>query len=96
MPDRRGVEGFDDQEVPPDSELPTRPLLRKRGSLALRIKAEDVPPISYRHFRTALKGMNPSVAQSDLDVYLNWNATYGSKIATENSDDDDNDDSVEE
>ena len=45
----------------------------------LEVKAEEVPPISYRHFRHALKGMRPSVAKEDLDVYVEWNGTYGSK-----------------
>ena len=91
--DTDGFSGADLKALCTDAALGP---IRKLGSLALKIKAEDVPPISYRHFRSALKGMNPSVAQSDLDVYLTWNATYGSKIATENSDDDDNENSFDE
>lgn len=53
--------------------------IRQLGMRALEIAAEDVPPISYVHFKHALKGMNPSVAQSDLDAYLEFNQTYGSK-----------------
>lgn len=53
--------------------------IRQLGVRALEIKAEDVPPICYRHFKHALRSMNPSVAQSDLDIYIEWNATYGNK-----------------
>jgi len=56
--------------------------IRQLGHRALEIAACDVPPISYKHFRHALKGMNPSVAQSDLDCYLDFNKTYGSKSVT--------------
>lgn len=56
--------------------------IRQLGHRALEIAASDVPPISYKHFRHALKGMNPSVAQSDLDCYLDFNKTYGSKSVT--------------
>ena len=53
--------------------------IRQLGARALEIKAEDVPPISYRHFKHALRSMNPSVAKADLDIYIEWNSTYGSK-----------------
>lgn len=56
--------------------------IRQLGHRALEVSASDVPPISYKHFRHALKGMNPSVAQSDLDIYLDFNKTYGSKSVT--------------
>jgi len=47
----------------------------------MSINADEVPPISYKHFRRSLRGMNPSVAQSDLQVYLDWNDKYGSKVS---------------
>jgi SpoVK/Ycf46/Vps4 family AAA+-type ATPase len=53
--------------------------IRQLGSRALEVDANDVPPISYKHFRQALRGMHPSVAQADLEIYLEWNKTYGSK-----------------
>lgn len=65
--------------------------LRELGPKALEINADAVPPISAKHFRHALRGVNPSVAQSDLDIYIEWNNTYGSRRST-NYDDDDNDD----
>jgi fidgetin-like protein 1 len=47
----------------------------------MSINADEVPPIDYTHFRLSLSGMHPSVAQSDLQVYLDWNDKYGSKVS---------------
>lgn len=56
--------------------------IRELGIKALEIDANDVPPISYRHFKRSLRGMKPSVAESDLILYMDWNAKYGSKAIT--------------
>eukprot|EP00559_Dactyliosolen_fragilissimus_P008281 CAMPEP_0184859608 /NCGR_PEP_ID=MMETSP0580-20130426/4600_1 /TAXON_ID=1118495 /ORGANISM="Dactyliosolen fragilissimus" /LENGTH=841 /DNA_ID=CAMNT_0027356345 /DNA_START=15 /DNA_END=2537 /DNA_ORIENTATION=+ len=56
--------------------------IRQLGRRALEVNAGEVPPISYRHFKHALRGMNPSVSQDDLFIYLEWNKTYGSKSVT--------------
>ena len=53
--------------------------IRELGQKALEVAASDVPAISYRHFKRALKGMKPSVAESDLALFKEWNETYGSK-----------------
>jgi len=37
----------------------------------------DIPPISYKHFRKSLRRTSPSVAQEDLARYEEWNDTYG-------------------
>lgn len=68
--------------------------IRELGIRALDIDANDVPPIAYKHFRHALKGMNPSVSQADLKAYVEFNNTYGSKSVSAKdyeglSDDDD-------
>ena len=67
--------------------------IRELGASAKYTKKEDLPPISYRHFRRSPKRMNPSVAQGDLAIYEEWNDTYGNKCGkdcddSENSDDD--------
>lgn len=67
--------------------------IRDLGARAMEIAAEDVPPISYKHFRRSLKGMNPSVSEEDLDDYIKFNDTYGNKHREDNDDDDDDDDS---
>lgn len=54
----------------------------------LSINANDVPPIAYKHFRQSLRGTSPSVAQADLQVYIDWNNTYGSKVTNDLLDDD--------
>ena len=80
--DTDGFSGADLKALCTDAALGP---IRQLGARALMINAEDIPPISYRHFRTALKGMNPSVAQSDLDVYIEWNKLYGSTTVTEHA-----------
>jgi len=67
--------------------------IRDLGARAMEIAAEDVPPISYKHFRRSLKGMNPSVSEEDLDDYIKFNDTYGNKHREDNDEDDDDDDS---
>lgn len=62
--------------------------IRQLGHRALEIDPKDVPPISYKHFRRSLKGMNPSVSKDDLNVYLKFNETYGSKRAGNDDEDD--------
>lgn len=66
--------------------------IRQLGPRALEVAPEDVPPIAYKHFRQALRGMHPSVAQSDLDVYIEWNKTYGNKSTSAMDDEDEDDD----
>jgi SpoVK/Ycf46/Vps4 family AAA+-type ATPase len=53
--------------------------IRKLGSRALQVEAEDVPPISYKHFRQSLRSMKPSVSPGDLVQYEEWDKIYGSK-----------------
>eukprot|EP00957_Ditylum_brightwellii_P150417 11454037-Ditylum_brightwellii.AAC.1 len=99
--DTEGFSGADLKALCTDAALGP---IRQLGARALDVAPGDVPPISYRHFRQALRGMNPSVAQADLDVYLEWNKTYGSKslvgdgddMGTEDDDDDEEDESDEE
>ena len=92
--DTKGFSGADLKALCTDAALGP---IRELGAKALEVDANDVPPISYRHFRRALRGMNPSVAQADLDLYKEWNATYGSKsLSTDDylglSDEDDEED----
>jgi fidgetin-like protein 1 len=65
--------------------------LRGLGARALEVDAKDVPHIAYKHFRQALRGMNPSVSQADLEVYIEWTKTYGSIRANPVQEDDDSD-----
>jgi SpoVK/Ycf46/Vps4 family AAA+-type ATPase len=53
--------------------------IRALGARALEVDCNDVPAISYKHFRQSLRSMNPSVAPSDLEQYLNWDDLYGNK-----------------
>ena len=69
--------------------------IRQLGPRALEIDPNDVPPISYKHFRQALRGMHPSVAQADLGIYIEWNKTYGNKIMQVYDDEDEDSDKDE-
>ena len=66
--------------------------LRGLGAKALEVDANDVPPISAKHFRMAVRAVNPSVAQSDLDIYIEWDKTYGPKRSKGYEDDDSEED----
>eukprot|EP00980_Cylindrotheca_fusiformis_P017813 scaffold5631_cov117-Cylindrotheca_fusiformis.AAC.1 len=61
--------------------------IRQLGSKALSIEINDVPAISFKHFRRSLKGTRPSVAPTDLVQYEEWDMIYGSKRACEEDDD---------
>ncbi|XP_052814845.1 fidgetin-like protein 1 [Mya arenaria] len=42
------------------------------------ISADQVRPITFVDFEEALQNVRPSVSDRDLDVYLEWNKTFGS------------------
>jgi fidgetin-like protein 1 len=64
--------------------------IRQLGAKALEVEVSDIPPISYRHFRHALKSMKPSVSPEDLVHYIEWDKTFGTKNAGPNDDDSEN------
>lgn len=41
------------------------------------ISADQVRPITYSDFQEALKTVRPSVSNKDLELYENWNKTFG-------------------
>ncbi|KAK7477930.1 hypothetical protein BaRGS_00030839 [Batillaria attramentaria] len=42
------------------------------------IRPDQVPPITMSDFEAALLQVRPSVSAKDLDLYIDWNNTYGS------------------
>mmetsp|Transcript_31892 Transcript_31892/g.73274 ORF Transcript_31892/g.73274 Transcript_31892/m.73274 type:complete len:290 (+) Transcript_31892:579-1448(+) len=62
--------------------------LRALGPKALEVRADAVPPINFKHFGQALRGMHPSVARADLDVFVRWDKTYGTRGASRFGNDD--------
>jgi SpoVK/Ycf46/Vps4 family AAA+-type ATPase len=53
------------------------------------ISTDEVGPITYKDLRRALKSTSRSVSDEDLQVYLDWDKTYGTKfVAVSNYDDD--------
>jgi fidgetin-like protein 1 len=63
--------------------------VRQLGARALEVNVTDIPPISYKHFRQALKGMKPSVSPADLVQYVEWDKTFGSKRAEQEQESED-------
>ena len=57
--------------------------VRELGANVMTATANDLPPISYKHCRQALKSTSPSVATADLKAYLEWNDLYGTKPSSE-------------
>ena len=80
--DSDGFSGADLMNLCVDAAM--GPLRKMSFKEKLNIAPEDLPPISYKHFRASLRGMSPSVAQSDLAAYEEWNNTFGSKVANAN------------
>ena len=51
--------------------------IRDSSKMINRIDESQLPPISFRHFSVAMRSVRPSVAQKDLDLYIKWNAEFG-------------------
>jgi SpoVK/Ycf46/Vps4 family AAA+-type ATPase len=73
--DTDGFSGADLKALSTDAAMGP---IRELGSRALDVNIDDIPPIAYKHFRQALRGIKPSVAPSDLIQYEEWDKTYGS------------------
>ena len=58
------------------------------------VNAQDLPAISFKDFRSSLRGMKPSVSPDDLVQYEEWDKVYGSKRADalDEEEDEDEDD----
>jgi fidgetin-like protein 1 len=87
--DTDGFSGADLKSLSTDAAMGP---IRQLGSRALEVEVSDIPPISFKHFRQALRSVRPSVSPSDLVQYIEWDKTYGSRRA----DDEDNDESDED
>ena len=85
--DTDGYSGADLKNLCTDASM--GPMRSMTVEEMMSIKANEVPPIAYKHFRQSLRGSSPSVAQSDLQVYLDWNNTYGSKVSNDLDEEDD-------
>mmetsp|Transcript_29983 Transcript_29983/g.63110 ORF Transcript_29983/g.63110 Transcript_29983/m.63110 type:complete len:779 (-) Transcript_29983:111-2447(-) len=82
----RDTEGFSGSDIANLCKDAAMGPMRDLGQRALDIAMEDMPPITYKHFRRSLRGTSPTVAAADLDVYIKWNETYGSKTVAEGDD----------
>ena len=71
-----GYSGSDIKALCQDAALgPIRGL--QLANIAI-INVDVVPPMTYEDFQASLLHVRPSVAQQDLDLYLQWNAKFGS------------------
>lgn len=78
--DTEGYSGADLKNLCTDAAMWPIRSLRERDRLT--IHAKDLPPITYEHFCRSLKGSVPTVAQADLEDYIEWNNTYGTKVSS--------------
>eukprot|EP00957_Ditylum_brightwellii_P040309 3050336-Ditylum_brightwellii.AAC.1 len=74
-----GAEGFSGADLKVLSTDVVLGPIHQLEARMLDVAPDDVHPISYCHFQQVLRGIKPSVSKADLDVYLEWNKTYGSK-----------------
>ena len=72
--DTDGYSGFDINALCKEAALGP---LRMVGDIAT-VDLEALPPISLDHFKDATRQVRPSVSDKDLDLYLEWNRTFGS------------------
>jgi SpoVK/Ycf46/Vps4 family AAA+-type ATPase len=75
--DTDGYSGADLKALCTDAAM--GPMRSLRPEDMMSISASNVPPISYEHFCQSLRSTSPSVGQGDLQVYVEWNNTYGTK-----------------
>lgn len=88
--DTKGFSGADLKALSTDAAMGPIRALGSRG--IIDVDPSDIPPISYKHFRQALRGTKPSVAQADLLQYIEWDQTYGSGSRQQQGLDDEDDD----
>ncbi|ORY39273.1 P-loop containing nucleoside triphosphate hydrolase protein [Rhizoclosmatium globosum] len=60
----------------------SRPIRRLSGSI-LDIAVKDVPPMTFADFQDALTQVKASVTERDLDLYLKFDAEFGSSLVQE-------------
>lgn len=74
----QGTEGFSGADMTQlCREAALGPIRSIRLSDIATITAEQVRPILYTDFQEALKTVRPSVSSKDLELYEEWNKTFG-------------------
>lgn len=74
-----GFSGADIRSLCTEAAMgPIREVAMQRQGNLQNVQARDIPPISVHHFAAAFSSVKPSVSQSDLQRYIQWNETFGS------------------
>lgn len=73
-----GYSGSDMKNLVKDASMgPLREALRKGIDIA-NLKKEDMRPVMFQDFKSALQEVRPSVSQNELAIYEEWNRQFGS------------------
>jgi SpoVK/Ycf46/Vps4 family AAA+-type ATPase len=73
-----GFSGADIKVLCTEASLGPIRCLIKSGVSIETVDADQVRPISFEDFEEALQNVRPSVSESDLNHYLDWNEAFGS------------------
>ncbi|CAB9526910.1 Fidgetin-like protein 1 [Seminavis robusta] len=88
----RDTDGFSGADLKALSSDAAMGPLRQLGPSALKMELKALPAISYKHFRISLRSMNPSVGPEDIGHYEIFDKAFGSKRASMDLEDDDEED----
>jgi SpoVK/Ycf46/Vps4 family AAA+-type ATPase len=73
----QGYSGADIRSVCTEAAMgPVREVCARGVNLSL-IQAREMPSIGKHHFDDALESVAPSVSESDLKRYIDWNGIFG-------------------
>ncbi|KAL3917125.1 MAG: hypothetical protein SGILL_004859 [Bacillariaceae sp.] len=91
--DTQGFSGADLKALCTDAAMGP---IRELGAGAMTVNVEEIPPISFKHFKKSLRATRPSVSPDDITQYIEWDRVYGSTRAEQDEEDDDDDDDEDE
>jgi SpoVK/Ycf46/Vps4 family AAA+-type ATPase len=74
----QGYSGADMKALCTEAAMgPVRQVIRLGHDIS-KVRAQDMSPITMQDFEEALDSVAPSVSESDLGRYVQWNSTFGS------------------
>ena len=84
--DTAGFSGADLKALCNDAAM--GPIRSMTAKMMESVNADDIPPITYRHFCQSLRATMPSVSTDDLTQYVEWDSIYGTKFTKADENDD--------